>query len=207
MTEPAASTSPAYLWFDTEFSSLDLDRAELLQVSMVITTPALERMLPVERDLNLYVQVTTDTPLSPWVQENIPNVLRRCRADDAVPARDLNDRLCAYIDEAVGGPKADIAERPVLAGNSLHADWFIARRLLPGVLERVHYRMLDVTALKLQWQDWLGGKPFDKDDPAVLRQSFPGLVAEEGAGQHDAYYDVQASIAELAFYRHGIRGG
>lgn len=193
--------SRAYLWFDTEFSSLDLDHAHLLQVAMVITTPGLERVHPAERDLNLYVRVTDETPLSPWVREHIPGVLARCRGPEAVPAASLDARLCAYIDEAVGPPQADIAERPVLAGNSLHADWLLARRLLPRLLERIHYRMLDVTALKLQWQDWLAREPMDKDDPALLRAFFPGWTVDAGAAQHDAYYDVQASIAELAYYR------
>lgn len=206
MTETAPMKSLAYLWFDTEFSTLDLDRAELLQVSMVITGPDLARVLPVERDLNLYVQVTSSTPLSPWVQEHIPNVLKHCRGENAIPAEELNDRICAYIDEAVGAPRKDIAERPVLAGNSLHADWLLARRLLPGLIERTHYRMLDVTSLKLQWQDAWGGEAFDKDDPAALRAELPGFVAQEGAAQHDAYYDVQASIAELAYYRRRMKG-
>ena len=206
MNETTAAKSLAYLWFDTEFSSLDLDQAELIQVAMVITGPDLVRRLPADRDLNLYVQVTAATPLSPWVQENIPNVLRRCRSDEAVPASELDDRICAFVDEALGPPRASIGERPVLAGNSLHADWLLARRSLPGLIERIHYRMLDVTALKLQWQDAWAGAPFDKDDPAVLRTFFPDLVAEEGAGQHDAYYDVQASIAELAFYRERMKG-
>jgi oligoribonuclease len=202
----ATSKSPAYLWFDTEFTSLDLDAAHLLQVSMVVTDPDLQRMVPADRDLNLYVQVLPDTRLSSWVEENIPNVLLRCRGAEAVPAEELNQRVCDYIDTVVGAPARDIAARPVLAGNSLHADWTLARRLLPGVIDRIHYRMLDVTALKLQWQDWLGGLPFDKEDIQTLRRCFPGLVTEEGAGQHDAYYDVQASIAELAYYRQGFKG-
>jgi oligoribonuclease (3'-5' exoribonuclease) len=42
---------------------------------------------------------------------------------------------------------------------------------------------------------------FDKRNPEIIRQYFPDAVLTVLGGRHDAYYDLQASIAELAFYR------
>ncbi|MBN1663210.1 MAG: hypothetical protein JW943_06390 [Deltaproteobacteria bacterium] len=71
---------------------------------------------------------------------------------------------------------------------------------MPRFLSRLHYRHLDVTAFKLEWKRRRPDSEFDKDDPTLIKKYFPEAVLPV-AGKHDAYYDVQASIAELAFYR------
>jgi oligoribonuclease (3'-5' exoribonuclease) len=114
---------------------------------------------------------------------------------------DVDARLAAYISRTVTVPGGEYKRRPILAGNSVHSDWFLARKFLPRFSALLHYRHLDVTALKLQWQDWFKGEEFAKDDPARLREFFPAAVLGASDQRHDAYYDAQASIAELNFYR------
>ena len=72
---------------------------------------------------------------------------------------------------------------------------------MPKMEARAHYRLLDVTTVKLEWLRWFGGTGFDKENPAVIQKFFRGSALNGDIGPHDAYYDVQASIAELAFYR------
>ena len=205
MPMPNPDRSPAYLWYDLEFTSLDLERADLLQLALVLTDADLRRLTPPDRDLNLYVQVVPGQRLSPWVEKHLEGVLQKCRGADAVPFGAVEARVCAHIDAILGEPSADIRARPVIAGNSVHADYYLSRRLLPGLLDRCHYRILDVSVLKLQWQDWLGAEPFDKDNPRQVQAWFPGAALAPDGQAHDAYYDVQASIAELAFYRAHLR--
>ena len=193
--------TPAYLWYDTEFSSLEIEAAELLQVALVITDADLNRILPPERDLNLYVRIASDLKLSLWVEQNLSFVLDQCRSSKSVLPVDIEPRLCDYIDSALGPASHDIRKRPIIAGNSVHADYYLSKRLLPGLQHRCHYRLLDVSVLKLQWQDWLDGEEFDKDDQSLIQTWFPGASLIDQSQAHDAYYDVQASIAELAFYR------
>ena len=200
MEEPLNKT-PAYLWYDTEFSSLDIETAGLLQVALVITDVDLNRIVPPERDLNLYVRMASDLRLSPWVETNLSFVLNQCRSSKSVLPAEVEPRVCDYIDCVLGPASDDIKKRPVIAGNSVHADYYLSRRLLPGLLDRCHYRLLDVSVLKLQWQDWLDGDEFDKEDPRLIRTWFPSATLIDQSQAHDAYYDVQASIAELAFYR------
>jgi oligoribonuclease (3'-5' exoribonuclease) len=88
-----------------------------------------------------------------------------------------------------------------MAGNSLHADWWLARRFLPRFSGRLHYRHLDVTALKLQWLHLYPGTEFEKENREIIKRYFPEAALSESGSRHDAYYDVNASIAELAFYR------
>ena len=107
-----------------------------------------------------------------------------------------------YLDLVVGKGSLPVMERPVLAGNSVHNDWCLARRMLPDFVSRCHYRLMDCSVFKQEWVGYHGGAAFDKDDALQVKQYFPGLVHEAGAmQQHDAYYDVQASAAELGYYR------
>jgi oligoribonuclease (3'-5' exoribonuclease) len=139
--------------------------------------------------------------LSPWHLENLGHVLERCRAPGAVKARELDDRIGRYIDRVAGPVPRTVTMRPVLAGNSVHADLMIARRILPQLLRRIHYRILDVTTFKLEWKNHFRGGDFEKKTLTELRRYFPGCSIPDDGRPHDAYYDVNASIAELAFYR------
>jgi oligoribonuclease len=96
-----------------------------------------------------------------------------------------------------------MGDRPVLAGNSVHNDWFLMRKFLPGFASRLHYRLLDVSTLKIQWMDAFGGEPFDKESIDQLNQYFPG-GGIDATNAHDALFDIKASIAELAYYRSSL---
>ncbi len=201
MSEPV-QRSRGYLWFDAEFSSLDLDQALLLQIALVITGPDLRRLLPVSRDVNLYLRLEAGDTVSPWVEKHIPHIVARCRSPQAVSLQEADAVLCAALRDAFGDlASAKISERPLLAGNSVHNDWAMARRLLPGFQSLTHYRLLDVSTLKTQWADAFGGTVPQKDTLEFVLRHCPGAVLEAGQAEHDAYFDVQASIAELAWYR------
>lgn len=194
-----------YVWFDTEYSSLELDSASLLQVAMMITDADLQRVAPPEEDLKLPVRIAPDCPLSPWVEKHLSGLLKKCRGRGAVPAESLDGLLTDYLDRWTGTPFRTVQKRPLMAGNSVHNDWFLARRFLPRFTARLHYRLLDVSALKIEWLA-RGGKEFDKDDPKTVAAFFPQADLRR-LRQHDAYYDIIASAAELAFYRKHLFAG
>jgi oligoribonuclease len=198
MTKKIPST--AYVWFDTEFTSLDLDHARLLQVSVMLTDKDLKRLTPPEEDLNLYVRVDEQVPLSPWVQKNLPELVKKCRSRSAVAVEEIDEKLTAMIDRWCGTPTKTIKKRPLMAGNSVHNDWILARRFLPTFVSRLHYRLLDVSTLKVQWLDLTDGQEFDKNDAQNVKKYFPEADLRR-LRQHDAYYDIVASAAELAYYR------
>lgn len=190
-----------YIWFDTEYTQLDLDAAKLLQVSILATDAKLQRLRPADTDVNLYIKLESGEHVQPWVEDNLPGVLEQCKGEKAVTVEDADEQIARYMDEIFGAPSKEIRQRPVLGGNSVHADWYLARRFLPKLEARVHYRLLDVTSIKLEWLRWFGGTGFDKENPSVIEKYFKGSALNGNIGPHDAYYDVQASIAELAFYR------
>lgn len=202
MTLPSTpkDLSNHYLWFDTEYTSLTLDRAQFLQVALVITDANLQRLVPAARDFNVLVRLAPDQVCDPWAQENLGALIARCRSDEALPIGEVQTALTAYLEDVLGPNPPSVKLRPPLAGNSLQGDWFLARKFLPGLIERAHYRVLDVSSWKVYWKNTLGDFPFDKDNEPLLRQYFPGEF-NSSAAAHDAHFDVLASIAEFNFYR------
>ena len=193
-------SSAAYVWFDTEFTSLELDEAQLLQVSVMLTDKDLKRLTPPEEDLNLYIRLSDTEPVSAWVEKPLPDLLKKCRSRSAVPVEEVDAKLTAYIDRWCGTPTKTIQKRPLMAGNSVYNDWILSRKFFPVFTSRLHYRLLDVSALKIQWFDLTDGAEFKKDDPKVVKKYFPEADLRR-LRQHDAYYDIIASAAELAYYR------
>jgi oligoribonuclease len=170
-------------------------------VAALVTDTSLRRVLPPEQDVRLTVRVPAGETLSPWVKEHLPDLVTASRSSEAVDIEAADERLAAYVDAVVGSPAERENQRPVLAGNSIHADWWLLRRFLPRFLDRLHYRHLDVTAFKLEWKYLHPEKEFEKENPEIIGRYFPQAVLPASGGRHDAYYDLQASIAELAFYR------
>jgi len=194
-------TNEYYVWFDAEYSDLEIEKAVLLQVAAVITDASLTRVLPPEQDVRLAIRLPADHAPSDWVEENLQELVRECRSPAAIEVAEADDLLAGYVDAAVGQPAEREDARPVLAGNSIHMDWWFVRRFLPHFLSRLNYRLLDVTAFKLQWRLSHPKEKFEKEDPIIVERYFPEAVLTSEQGRHDAYYDAQASISELAFYR------
>ena len=204
MSEKELKKSSAYVWFDAEFTSLELDQARLLQVAVILTDTDLRRIAPTEADLNLCIRLEVGEAVSPWVAENLPALVEKCRTAEAVSLEEADRQIAALLDQYCGTPCNEMADRPVLAGNSVHNDWFLMRKFLPLFGSRLHYRLLDVSTLKIQWQDWVEQQPFDKENVALLNQYFPAADIP-AANAHDALFDIKASIAELSFYRSHLR--
>ncbi len=193
-------TNNLYIWFDTEYSDLDLETAVPLQVAAIITDTSLRRVLPRERDVSLAIRLSSGIAVSAWVEQGLPDLLKVCRSSAAVDISEADTLLSAYVDAAQGAPKDRKGEGPILAGNSIHADWWLARRFLPRFLGRLNYRLLDVTAFKLEWKRLHPDTEFQKENREMIRAYFPEATLNPG-GRHDARYDVEASIAEMGFYR------
>jgi oligoribonuclease len=86
------------------------------------------------------------------------------------------------VHELVGFIKAQFGPEPaVLAGNSIHNDRDFIKKHWPEVEELLHYRMLDVSSLKI-----------------IMQSKYNIKFAKKEV--HRAFDDIQASIAELQYY-------
>lgn len=194
-------SGPPLVWFDTEYTSLELEQAQLVQVAMVVTDFSGRRIAPAALDLVTSVRLPAGAPVSEFLAKECPALVTAARSDEA-PTVDLVDALlAARLDEVLGPPAAKMKDRPILAGNTIHADWWLAEKFLPRFLTRLHYRNLDVSALKILWLGAQAGPEFNKADIALMRAYLPGWDLPETEKRHDALYDVMCSIAELNYYR------
>jgi len=184
-----------------------MERSKLLQVAMVVTDHRLQRVAPPEKDVDLCIRFPESEQCDPWVEQNLPDLLVRCRGDDAVPVEEADRLLTEALDAILGSTPEDITSRPVLAGNSIQGDSYLAGKFLPGFKSRLNYRVIDVSSWKVHLRNTSDGMAMDKEDHEVIRQWFPGEF-NSGAVEHDAHFDVLASIAELNFYckRIGLPG-
>jgi len=73
----------------------------------------------------------------------------------------------------------------VLAGNSIHTDRAFITRYMPGLDRVLHYRMLDVSSLKVLTRAWFPKAPGRSKVDAT----------------HTVLSDLRASIGELAYYQ------
>jgi oligoribonuclease (3'-5' exoribonuclease) len=206
---------PLFCWFDTEYSTLELERARLLEVALIVTddelrpiTPAPTGAIPpglLKRDgFSAFLAPPPESELSDFVRESHQPLLARCRRE-GLGTEEVDTYLASYMDSFPETTLPDVRERPFLAGNSVYADYFLARRFLPRFLARLSYRMFDVTTLKLEWLFHYRGKKYEKLGTAEgIRELYLGRDPIEG-DKHDAYYDVQASLTELAFYRSRLK--
>lgn len=203
---------PRYLfcWFDTEYTTLELERARLLQVALVVSDDGLNPIA--HKPDGVPPELLTNDGFSAWlvspprdemsdhVLEHYEPLLEMCERQGRT-VEEIDAYLSLYLDGFPETHDENIRVRPTLAGNSIYADYFLARRFLPRFLSHLNYRLFDVTTMKLEWRFHHRGPRFEKlGHPENIREYYRGKDAIAG-DKHDAYYDVQASMAELAYYR------
>jgi oligoribonuclease len=177
VSTPGASADNL-VFLDLEMTGLDPDTDVVLQAAVVITDAqlapldevafdiwqpeeALARMIPLVREMHQSTGLTERVRRSP---------VRLAEAERA-----LVQRVTALCPAPA-----------VLCGNSIWNDRRFIERHLPALARVLHYRMVDVSSLKVLAERWYG----------------PGAVFDKPvAGAHDARVDVHNSIAELAHYR------
>ena len=165
-------------WIDLEMTGLNPKHDVILQAALIVTNAALETLE--EATFDVWQPEEHLSALSPFVREmhEKTGLLKRSR-ESKLECRDVERRLL----ERVSGWCAYPA---VLCGNSIGQDRRFIDTYMPGLAGYLHYRMVDVSSLKVLMQLWYGRE---------------GEFQKPEAGAHDALFDVRQSVAELNFYR------
>lgn len=171
-------SSDNLVWIDLEMTGLDPLADVILQAALVVTTGELE---PIDE---LAVDVAQPEEalgrMIPFVREmhTRTGLLERVRAS-SMNVHQAERLLLERIAATCPAPAT-------LCGNSVWTDRRFIARHMPTLDQYLHYRLVDVSTLKVLAQRWYGaGAVFEK--PA--------------AGEHDAAVDIKNSIAELRYYR------
>lgn len=170
-------TQATLLWIDLEMTGIDPAEDRILEVGAIATDwefRGLGRLTAVVRVDEALMQRRMVGPF--W--EKFSGVRDALMAQNASgqAAEDVEAQLLAFVAEHFA------ADQPVLlAGNSIHQDRRFIRREWPRLEEKLHYRMLDVSAWKVLFE----GK---------YRKKFAKPEA------HRALDDIRGSIQELEYY-------
>ncbi len=165
------------LWVDLEMTGLDAQQDVILEIAAEVTDfnfktlASYEARIKQPRDT-----VVKRMQANIWWKEYPQNRDEFVqRLDEGKPIKQVEQEMVSLLEKYFGGEPA------VLAGNSIHNDRNFIKQWMPALDLKLHYRMLDVTSLKMVMQAKYGVE-FEK--PAV----------------HRAFEDIQASIAELEYY-------
>jgi oligoribonuclease len=168
-------------WVDLEMTGLDPERDAILQAALIVTTADLEPLE--EYCVDVWQPDAVLARMGPFVREmhEKTGLAQRVSASKV----ELRDAERALLERVSGW----CTYPAMLCGNTIGQDRRFIDRYMPALAGYLHYRMIDVSTLKTLARLWYG-------EPAVFQKP------EEGA--HDALFDIQQSILELAFYRRSL---
>jgi oligoribonuclease len=162
------------LWVDLEMTGLDPEEHVIIEVAAEVTDFTFKTLASYEAVIHHSDEVLARA--NEWAA----NQHQKSGLTERVRKSERSEEAVKH--ELIGFIRAQFGDEPaVLAGNSIHNDRNFIKKWWPEVDSLLHYRMLDVSSLKIVMQ----GKydiPFDKKDT------------------HRAFDDIQASIAELQYY-------
>lgn len=181
--EPMSTANDRLVWIDCEMTGLDLERDELVEVAVFVTDFELQVL---DEGLDLVIrcsdealagmgdfvrQMHTDSGLL----EEIPNGIDLAEAE-----RQVLEYVKGHVPAANQAP---------IAGNTIGTDRAFLARDMPALDEHLHYRSVDVSAIKELSRRWY---------PRVY------FNAPEKHGGHRASADILESIRELRYYREAV---
>jgi oligoribonuclease len=170
------------VWIDCEMTGLDPASDTLLEIATIITDYDLQI---VARGPSIPIR-TSETRLErmdAWNRRThkASGLLDRVRSEGVTTAEAERETL-KFV------KKYCYAKTSPLCGNSITQDKRFIARLMPALDAYLHYRMVDVSTIKVLVKEWYGGE----------------LVAPPKKETHRALDDIEESIAELAWYRANV---
>ncbi|WP_150463390.1 oligoribonuclease [Francisella sp. XLW-1] len=165
------------IWIDLEMTGLDVDSCAIIEIATIIT----------DKDLNIIAEAE---PIAIHQSDEILNTMnewcikvhgetgltQRVR-DSKTSLKEAERKTLDFIKQYVPYQSSP------LCGNSIWQDRRFLAKYMPDIDDYCHYRMLDVTSLKLLNEYWGDGESFYKKST------------------HQALDDIRESISELKFYR------
>ena len=162
------------IWVDLEMTGLDPVKDRIVEVAAIITDFDFKVLDTYEAVIHQSDEVIAG--MNPWAasQHSASGLTAKIR-NSSITEEEVVGQLTGLIKAHFGD------EMAVLAGNSIYNDRMFIKQWWPEVDALLHYRMVDVSSLK------------------VIMQGKYGYVHQKDSS-HRALDDIQASIAELQDY-------
>lgn len=168
------------LWVDLEMTGLDPEKDRILEVAAIATGWDLEPIANYAGVVRVEPELMRRRMMGEFWEKNKSSY-------DALMEQNEKGKDVAVIErEMLKFMDENFGETIYLAGNSIHQDRKFIDKEWPEVAKRLHYRMLDVSAWKVYFEE-ARGKKFMKPEA------------------HRALSDIEGSIEELKWYIAMIR--
>jgi oligoribonuclease len=181
MTKPAFKPK-RILWMDLEMTGLDPVKDRILEVACIVTDWDFNEIASYAAVKRVGSRLMKKRMVGAFWDE-FPEVRDELIAQNltGMNGRTVENELLAFIDEHFSGEA-----KVLLAGNSIHQDRRFIANEWTRLDERLHYRMLDVSAWKV-----------------VFEGKYKKKFAKPEA--HRALDDIRGSIEELQYYLKKVR--
>lgn len=180
--DSGAVPSPSHLaWLDLEMTGLDVDQDVILQAAVIVTDASLNVLD--ELAIDIWQPDAALAAMSPFVRDmhEKTGLLSRVRGS-RIDLKRAQEMLLGVVARHCSYPTT-------LCGNTIWQDRKFLDKYMPALAGYMHYRLLDVSAIKT----------------VVLRYYPQDLhFRKSTAGEHDALTDIRNSIAEFRYYQESI---
>ena len=165
------------LWVDLEMTGLDPEQDKICEVAAIATDMELNQVATYEAVVKVDDQLMRNRMVGEfWEKNSASRDALIAQNASGKPIAEVEQELLAFVNQNFS------SKHPVyLAGNSIHQDRKFIEREMPELNTKLHYRMLDVSAWKIYFENALN-KKFTKPE------------------NHRALDDINGSIEELKWY-------
>jgi oligoribonuclease len=173
------------LWLDLEMSGTDVESDVILEVAAIATGWGFSELATFEGIVwqeESLVRAQMAKTKDAWSDKNFWD--ENPEARDGLLAQNKDGKEITSVEQAIVefvDANFDATAPIYLAGNSIHNDRRFIAKYMPAFDDKLHYRMLDVTAWKL-----------------VFENKFHKKFAQPK--EHRALEDIRRSIRELEYY-------
>ena len=163
------------LWVDLEMTGLNPEKDRILEIGAIATDMGLNEIAKYSAVIKVDNKIIKSQMVGEFWDKNKATCETLIKQNETGrPIAEVEKELIEFLDKNFG-------ETIYLAGNSIHQDRKFIERELPEFNKRLHYRMLDVSAWKIYFENALN-KKFVKPE------------------NHRAMEDINGSIEELKWY-------
>ena len=163
------------LWVDLEMTGLDPVKDRILEVAAIATDMQLNEAAKYEAVVKVDEKIIKSRMVGEfWEKNSATRDALIAQNKDGKPVAEVEKELLEFVDK-------NCSKVVYLAGNSIHQDRKFIEREMPELDKKLHYRMLDVSAWKIYFENAMN-KKFTKPE------------------NHRALDDINGSIEELKWY-------
>lgn len=163
------------LWIDLEMTGLDPEKDKILEVAAIATNMSFKEVGRYEAVVKVSEALMKKRMVGEFWEKNSGTRDELMEQNkDGKPVSEVEKELLEFV-------RKNFGDTVYLAGNSIHQDRKFIEREMPELNKKLHYRMLDVSAWKIYFENAKGRKFLKRD-------------------KHRALDDIEGSIEELQWY-------